>query len=435
MPAAFPLRFLPTLLLLGVAAAQVPLAEVAKLAAARAERSRPAQQKALEPYLPDLALAYEDNRKVLDQKIAEVTALGDSVVPLLLEKLQPAAGGGDAARNLAGNCRRVLENLDPASFLDALIELANGANATARTEAIRLLGAATTPQAAAALADLLDAVAGDEKRVVLRSLQKQKSPAAAAKAAGLLGSTDRSIREDALGYLAAARATSVAPTVIDALAAEREAKLLPAYVAYFAAATKGSDTAARALLPLLDRDRLDWQDARKLVQALATVAPPDHDPTTKRLGALLDDGEPSSLAVQAAVTMRTLGDKTGVAKLKKAIDEQLRKPRRRQEAALFEHRANLNYAVGEYADAYADFEKALEFQDGMAMTRRAYVGMMKCEAQRKRTANLIKLFEPSGLSVAEIEAIGAEDADFGESLKQDKVRQGLQSLAKKLAPR
>lgn len=435
MPAASPIRFLPMLLLLGAAAAQVPLAEVAKLAAARAERSRPAQQKALEPYLADLALPYEDNRKVLDQKIAEVTALGDSVVPLLLEKLQPAAGGGDAARNLAGNCRRVLENLDPAGFLDALVELANGSSATARAEAIRLLGAAAAPQAASALADLIDTVAGDEKRVVLRALQRQKSPAAATKAAGLLGSADRSIREDALGYLAAARASSVAPTVIDALAAEREAKLLPAYVAYFAAATKGSETAALALLPLLDRDRLDWQDARRLVAALATVAPMDHAPTTKRLGALLDDGEPSSLSVQAAVTMRSLGDKTGVTKLKRSIDELLRKPRRRQEATLYDHRASLNYAVGEYADAYADYEKALEFQDGMAMTRRAYIGMIKCEAQRKRVANMLKLLEPSGLTVGEIEALGADDPDFAETLKQDKVRLGLQALAKKQAPR
>jgi len=434
MPAASPIRLLPMLALLGAASAQVPLAEVAELATARAERSRPAQQKALEPYLPDLALSYEDNRRVLDQKIAAVTALGDSVVPLLLEKLQPAAGG-DAARNLAGNCRRVLENLDPASFLDALIELTNGASATARTEAIRLLGVAAAPQAATVLAGLLDVVAGDEKRVVLRALQRQKSPVAAIKAAGLLGSADRSIREDALGYLTAARATGVAPTVIDALAVEREAKLLPAYVAYFAAATTDSESAAMALLPLLDGERLDWQDGRRLVAALATVAPMDHAPTTKRLAALLDDSEPSSLSVQAAVTMRALGDKTGIIKLKRAIDELLRKPRRRQEATLYDYRASLNYAIGEYADAYADYEKALEFQDGMSMTRRAYTGMIKCEAQRKRIANMIKLLEPSGLTVGEIEALGAEDADFAETLKQDKVRQALAALAKKQTPR
>jgi hypothetical protein len=112
------------------------------------------------------------------------------------------------------------------------------------------------------------------------------------------------MREDVLGYLTAARAGAVAGVVAEALVAERDPKLLPLYVEYFAAATKANDAAARALLPLLDRDRLDWQDTRRLVQALATIAPAGHEPTTKRLGALLDDGEPSSVSVQAAVTMR-----------------------------------------------------------------------------------------------------------------------------------
>ena len=55
MPAFRLLRSCLPLLLAGAAAAQMPLAEVAKLARDRAERSRPAQLKALEPYWPDLA--------------------------------------------------------------------------------------------------------------------------------------------------------------------------------------------------------------------------------------------------------------------------------------------------------------------------------------------------------------------------------------------
>jgi hypothetical protein len=435
MPALRILRSCLPLLLAAAAAAQMPLAEVAKLARDRAERSRPAQLKALEPFWPDLALSYDDNRSVLDARIAEVAGLGDSVVPVLLEKLTPAAAGGDAARHLAANCRRVLERLDPASFVDALAELANGASATARGEAIRLLGAAQNAQAASLLVDLLDATTGDDRRMVLRALRQHRSPAGAGKAAPLLGANDRAMREDVLAYLTAARASGVAGVVAEALAAERDPKLLPLYVEYFAVASKANDAAARALLPLLDRDRLDWQDTRRLVQVLATVAPAGHEPTTKRLAALLDDGEPSSVSVQAAVTMRALGDKQGVAKVRKAIDEQMRKGRRRQEGTLYEHRANLSFATEDYAEAFADFEKVLEFQDGMAMTRRAYVGMMRCDARRKRTANLLKLMRASGLTTAEIEAIGADDPEFAETLKQDRVRQTLQALAREQAPK
>jgi hypothetical protein len=41
----------------------------------------------------------------------------------------------------------------------------------------------------------------------------------------------------------------------------------------------------------------------------------------------------------------------------------------------------------------------------------------------------------SGMTVAEIEAIGADDPDFAEALKQDRVRKELQALAKEQAPK
>jgi hypothetical protein len=113
----------------------------------------------------------------------------------------------------------------------------------------------------------------------------------------------------------------------------------------------------------------------------------------------------------------------------------MRKGRRRQEGSLHEHRGNLNFATEDYAEAFTDFERVLEFQDGLAMTRRAYVGMMRCEARRKRTVNLVKLMRASGMTVAEIEAIGADDAEFAETLKQDRVRKELQALAKEQTPK
>lgn len=429
-----PLFLLLPLALAQAALAQMPLAELAKLARARAERSRPAQQKALEPFWADLSLDYRVNQQHLDTKIGEVAALGDSVVPLLLEKLQPSQGG-ETARNLAGNCRRVLERLDPGSFLDALVELVNGNNELGRTEAIRLLGCAQTPQATTLLVDLLDRTTGEDKRLVVRSLRLQKAPAAAPKVVPMLASSDRHVREDVLAYLVAAHPPQVADTVIQALANEKDNKLLPSYVEYFAASVKAHDGAARALLPLLDRDRLDWQDTKRLVQVLATVAPADHEPTVRRLHEILDGGDTSSLAVQAALTMRALGDRQGVTKLKRTLDEQLRKPKRREEAALFEQRANLLFAIDEYADAIADYEKALQFQDGLAMTRRAYIGQMRCEARRKKLSNLTKLMKSSGMTVSEIEAIGNEDPVFQETLQKDSVRTFLVALAKEQAPK
>jgi hypothetical protein len=417
-----------------VATAQIPLAELAKLARQRADRDRPLQQRALEPFWADLSLDYRNNAQFLDTRISEVAALGDSVVPLLLEKLQPQQGG-ETARHLAGNCRRVLEKLDPASFIDALAELANGTNETGRTEAIRLLGVANEPQAAVLLADLLDRTLGEDKRLVIRSLRLLRAPGPAAKVVTMLASNDQKVREDVLAYLIAAKPAAVADTVLLALSAEREPKLMASYIEYFAQAVQGNDLTARALLPLLERDKLGWQETKRLLQALATVAPRDHEPTIKRLHELIDGGDTSSLGVQAALTLRSLGDQKGVTKLKRSLDEQLRKPARRREAALHEQRGHLLFETEDYGDAYVDYDNMLQCSDGIAMSRRAYIGMMRCEARRKKVQNLTKLMKQSGLTVAELEAIGAEDSVFAETLTQDKVRSFLQALAKEQAPK
>ncbi|MDO8349067.1 MAG: HEAT repeat domain-containing protein, partial [Planctomycetota bacterium] len=384
--------------------AQVALADLPQLARSRAERARPGQEKALQPFWVDLALDYHENQQFLDPRIAQAAALGDSVVPLLLEKLQPSQGGVDA-RRLAGNCRRVLERLDPASFVEALVELVNGKNEIGRAEAIRLLGHANSPQSVRLLVDLIDRTTGEERRLVLRSLRQLKTPEAAIKVVGLLGSSDRTVREDVLNYLIAARAGAVAETVAEAASTEKDDKLLPYYVDYFAAAVHESDSGARALLALLG-ERLGWQDTLRLVQSLGTVAPRGHEPTCRRLLELLESGETSGLGVQAAVTLRALGDGRGVTKLKRTLDELLKKPQRKRDATLFEQRASLAFAIEDYADAVADYERILEFSDGMAMTRRAHIGLIRSEVRRRKWQNVTKAMKNSTFTVAEIEGLG-----------------------------
>src|SRR5262245_24560115 len=233
---------LPALLCSPMLEAQIQLAGLPKLARDRAERSRPVQEKALEPFWADLALSYHENQPFLDPRIADAAALGDSVVPLLLEKLQPTQVS-EKARNLASNCRRVLERLDPGSFTDALVELANGNNEVARSEAIRLLGFANTPQSVMVLSDLLDRTVGEEKSLVLRSLRLLKAAGPAAKIAPMLASSDRQVRADVLAYLVAARPSTVVDTVVQAMSAEKDNRLLPDYIAYFSAAAREQDAA------------------------------------------------------------------------------------------------------------------------------------------------------------------------------------------------
>lgn len=429
------LALLPTLTagLAPTLAAQITLGELAKVARGRAERARPTQELAMQPFLADLSLDYRTNQQFLDQRIADAAKLGDSLVPLLLEKLQPAQSS-EAARHLAGNCGRVLALLDPSSFVDALTELLQSRSETARWEGIRLLGRAVTPQSERLLTDLVGRSTGTEQRLVLEALRRHKAPAAAPAVVPLLGSTDRNIREDVLDYLIAAKAGKVVDTVVDALGVEKDERLVPLYIDYFAVAVTGSDAAARALLGLLG-SQLDWQDTRQLVRALATVAPRNHDATTRRLHLLLEAEGTSALAVQAAVSLRAIGDRQGVTRLKRTLDEALRRPDRRKEAALYEQRAALLFAIDEYADAGNDYEKIIEYSRSTAMTRKAYIGLARCEAYRRRSLQLTRVLEASGMTTAEIEALGSGDERLQEALETDKIKTFLRQLAKKQAPK
>jgi len=421
-----------TLIPFADATAQVSLRDLPEVARARAERLRPKQVAALEPFWADLSLEYRNNQTFLDRRIGDAANLGDSVVPLLLEKLQPAQNT-ETARNLASNCRRVLQRLDPGSFVDALAELTRGSHGIARSEAIQLLGYAEVPQAVAVLTDLLETAKTEDRYRVLRSLRLLKAREAAPKVVPLLGASDRRLREDVLAYLVAAKADQVSATVVEALSAENDDRLLPSYIDYFAACVQHDEGATTALLPLLKRDRIDWRDTLSLVQALATVAPKRHEPTMRQLHEMIDSNDTNSIAVYAAVSLRELGDKNGVTRLKRTLDDKLR--RRKREANLYEQRATLLFEIGEFGDATDDFEKILEYADGAAMTRRAYQGLLKSEARRRKIQNIVKHMKASGMTPEDFERLARDDEPFREAMKHDRVQSFLKQLRKSRAPK
>ncbi len=415
------------LLLPPALSAQVSLHDLPALARSRAERLRPAQEQALEPFWADLALDYyRDNAQFLDGRIAQVAALGDSVVPLLLEKLQPVANSGPA-RNLAGNCRRVLEHLDPGSFLDALIELTATNNEVARAEAIHLLGRSRSPRAVPVLARMLGEGRSAETLQLLASLVQLHDPSVADQLTPMLGSTDRAIRAMVLDYLVAARPAAAIPTVLQAIGTETDKALLPRFVDYFAAVATENDLVARALLPLLDRERLDWRDLKRLLQALATIAPKGHDPTERRLHELLDSGDTSGLGLEAAVTLRTLGDKSGLKKLLGNINEQLKRPARRQEPQLYEDRANALVVAGEYKDAADDYEKILDLSNSPLLQRKVRVLLVKCEAHRGRFEKVLKHLKDGAVAYDEVMALAQDDPVVMDAFQRPSLRSWLQA--------
>lgn len=412
--------------------AQVSLKDLPEVARQRAERLRPIQLAALQPFWADFALEYRNNQEVLDEAIIKASRLGDSVVPMLLEKLQPAQSGS-VSSNLASNCRRVLQRMDPSSFVDAIAEMARGNHPIGRSEAIILLGYANGPQAAAVLTELLDQANDYDRTLIIRSLRRLGAPGAAPKVVTLLGSQDRRLREDILRYLIASRAGNVAKTVIQALQTESEDRVLPYYIDYFGSCVRNNLEATNALLPLLSRERIDWQDTKNLVRALAKVAPKGHDGTIRALEDLMDSSGASSLAVSAAVTMRALGQKQGIKKLKGQLDDKIRK--RKREAGLYEQRASLLFAIGEFSQAHNDYEKILDYSEGAAMTRRAFEGLLKCEARRSRIQTMVKHMKASGMTPEDFQNLAASDEPFAKAMRHDRARSFLRQLIKDRRPK
>jgi hypothetical protein len=420
-------RCLATLLLTALAPAQVGLRDLPALARARAERLRPAQEAALQPYWKDFELDYRQNVDHLDKRIHEAARLGDGVVPLLLERLQPVQSS-QTARNVAANCRRVLELLEPASFIDALVEMVASGNEVARGEAVRLLGHAQGPRAAQVLTDLLDQASPDDRMQIVIALTRLKAPCAAAKVAPMLGSPDRNVREAVLDYLTAAAPASVIDTALQALQVETDGHLLMAYVDYFAAAATENEAVAKALLPLLDHERLVYDDKKRLVQALGKVAPKNHEPTIRRLQAVIDGGELDSLGLQAALALRALGDKNGLKKLQTALTERTHKQTQRKDPRVYEERANLFLAIENWSAASDDLEKVLELSNNSLTTRRAHLCLARCEAHRKGWTKVLEHLKEAGPTADELATLAQDDPALQDALQQEKIRQFAQSL-------
>ncbi len=408
---------------------QVSLAELPALARARAEKQRESGEKALGPYWADLALEYKGNEKFLDKRIAEVAALGESVAPLLLERLAPAKGGAEA-RQLAANCRRVLEQMDTSAVVDALVALATGSNEVGRGEGIRLLGASGSPRAVKTLDAMLATGDADEKQLVVQALTRLRSTTSTPRIVAMLTAENRREREAALDFLVAVRPAGAVDAALGAMAKEKDAKLLQLHAQFLGATAREHDGAARALLDLLDMGTLDASDTRRLVESLARVAPAGHKPTIERLLVILDADEAGSLTLEACTTLKALGDRSGLEKTFRSINKQLAEPRRKRDASLYELRGNLYFAVEKWSDALDDFEKAVAYSDSRSLSRRSLVMMARTEAHRRKWSAVLKHLQAAEVGVADVENLCRQDPAMQEAMQQDTLKAWLTGLGK-----
>jgi tetratricopeptide (TPR) repeat protein len=416
--------------LLSAGQAQVALSELPALARARAERQRPAQIKALEPFLKNLSLEYKMNQEIVDQAISGAAALGDAIVPLLLENLTPKEDTQEA-RNLAMNSKRVLRQLDPSGFTDALIEIAQGRSETGRDCALSLLGSSKNPGAATALLSLLPHLKGREHLTAIDALTALAYAPATPAIVPLLQADDRRLRDAALEFLIAVKSQSAVEPAAAALEKEKDGALALRFVAYFGIAAKDNAVAAQAMLPLLaddSRAKLDKDQQTEVVKGLATVAPDGHAPTIKALKAILDRQEIGPLGVAAALTMRDIGDKRGVDILMQNLQRYIGD--HKKEAHAYASRGEAYLALGRSQEAILDFREALKYANSFTLTNSLWFSIVQAEAKRERWPQVVQTLKEMKATYDAIQREMVRKPELLKAMQNESVRKYVESLKK-----
>lgn len=394
------------------------LTDLPDLARARNARLRPKVEALLAPHLQDLKMDYgiASNRAYLERTFGLVAGLGDSVVPLLLEMLQPREGTSEELHT-AANCRRVLAQLDPAGFVRPLIEIARSENAVGRGHAIVLLGQSGHVEAARFLESVLTTLPKNSQADAVRALRQLERRQATGKVAELLDTTSMGLRQACLRFLTELGGPAEKKAVLGALRNETQDELYPFYLGYLRQHAAEDPESAQVLLGILDDSRSSPARRADVVRALATVAPKGHEPTRSKLAGLITAGETGMLGRACAATMLALGDKSGRKELFERLDAEIRRDAKSASA-----RANRGEAFFEFEvwnEAVQDFTQALRLSRSTAMKREYSLWIARSHVHHNQARRAANTLRENGNGRAEIEELAARDPTFKQALEDN----------------
>jgi tetratricopeptide (TPR) repeat protein len=421
----------PLLLALAPLTAQkgVTLDQLAELAKTRAEKLRPELEKKLEPFLATLAGSYRTDFVAIDATIVKILKLGDTIVPLLLEKLEPKRESLKN-RNLAANCSRILAQMEPASFLDTLIEIAEGENYTGIGLAIPLLGETGSIRAGDSLTRLLDRLDAPHARSAVRALTKLGHKGAIVKVAKGLPYRSLEDEQAAVSYLRTLKAVATAPEIARALKEVKRVPEIMRYVRLLGVCAPDNADIAHQLLPLFESKKLDSTYFFEIVEVLAIVAPRGHQPTIDRLRKLLETPAPGSLELRAAKTLKTLGDRTGPDALKRNLVRLASRSRRN-----YLHWSNLGNYYLEFGDnkkAVSSYTSAIKYATSPSVKSMLYIHLAKSQARRKppRYREVRNALRDSTANYKRLMEAAAEDPALAATMKHSVVKKFMDAFGK-----
>lgn len=398
-----------------VAQAGARLAELPTLARARNERLRPKVEALLAPFLDALRMDYGTaaNKVYLDKRIDEIAALGDSIVPALLERLTPSDDTPDA-QNTAANAARILAKLGPGGFVGALLTLAQDERAQTRVLAITLLGKSAHPEAARYLDAALPKLPKSALPAAVGALRQLGHKPAAAHIAHLLATADSSLRGACVEFLTELGSKAEKPAVLQALRNETHDPHLPLYLAFLRKFGIADADAATALLPLLETGRISPPRQALIVHELSAIAPKGHDATVAKLRSVISGGELNEVGRACALTLTALGDKSGRKMLFEQLDEDVRK--NPKSPLVLASRGDAAMAFEQWTDAVKDYRESLRFSRSPAVQKETGLKLARCYVRVKEFRRSVQALKEAGATKVDLDAIADGDPVFKQAL-------------------
>lgn len=427
----------PTLAWLGMAlcctalpapAQGVNLDQLIDLAKTRAATQRPQLEQKLAPYREVLETSYKDNWVLLDEKILEIVKLGDSIVPILLENLEPRTAS-PANLNLAANSSRALSQMGPASFLQSLIDIVEGESYSGVMHAIPLLAKTESPRAGAVLTQLLDRKKGVHRTAIIDALARLEYRGAAMTIARLMPLPRREDDFRATRYLGKVATPAVVPEIFRVLGEVKRGSQIMRYIRILRTCARHDPVAAERLLSFFDNQKLDRTELASLATTLAVVAPPDHKPTITRLKTILTSGDTGRLELQTAIALRALGDKDGPTLLRKNL---LKRCRGRNKRNYLNH-ANLGeyyLEFGEYKLAVDAYKAGITVATGNAIRAMMYLQIARAQAKREKWRFVKDALRDSKLPFDRIQAAAGEYPELAEAILHEPVKKFMDAFGK-----
>ncbi|MEE2886931.1 MAG: hypothetical protein VX951_05820 [Planctomycetota bacterium] len=406
----------------------VNLEKLIDLAKTRAATQRPALQKKLAPYREVLETSYTDNWVLIDEKISEIVQLGDSIVPILLENLEPRTAS-PANLNLAANSARVLAKMEPAGFLQPLIDIAEGDSYAGVVHAIPLLASTQSSRAGVVLTQLLDRKKGIHQMAIIDALTRLEYRGAAMKIAKLLPLQGQENDYRATRFLGKVATKAVVPEIFRVLGVIKRGSQIMRYIRILRTCAKHDPASAERLLTFFDNQKLDRTELASLAKTLAVVAPPAHKPTITRLKAILASGDTGRLELQTAIALRALGDKTGPAALRKNL---VRRTRGRSKRNYLNH-ANLGeyyLEFGEYKLAVDAYKAGVAVATGNAIRSMLFLQIARAQAKRERWRFVRDALKESKLPFDRIQKAAEDYPEIAEALKHETVKKFMDAFGK-----